>query len=427
MSENYEKKTYAEILEEASSVVLPNLSPGEKYADDKRLFQGIPGIECTARGRLWATWYSGGQGESPLNYVMLVTSGDYGESWSKPVLVIDPPGKVRACDHNLWLAPDGKLWLTWMQSHTLHDGRWGVWKMTTDNPDDEHPAWTSPERISDGVMLNKPTVLKDGEWLFSISLLDSHPISNERRMLPMFLRTGFMDLISEEELAEIDSRAGAYVFSSIDNGKTLTPKGRAIAPSEVSTHNEHMVVERKDGSLWMLLRTSYGLAESVSNDKGKTWFQVTPSNIPHTPSRFFLRRLKSGNLLLVKNGSMVDDRTDKSVKLPRNNMTAFISEDEGKSWKGSLLLDERATTYPDGAQGEDGTIYVIYDMGRRKEKEIVMSRITEEDILAGKLVSGRSRLRVLINKATGVIPEKENWSNFKGKDDPEGELIFTGI
>ena len=419
--------TYKEILKEASSVMLPNFSPGEKYADDKRVFQGIPGIECSPGGRLWAAWYSGGQGESPLNYVVLVTSGDNGESWSKPILVIDPPGKVRACDHNLWMAPDGKLWLTWMQSHTLHDGRWGVWKIITNNPDDEHPTWSKPERMADGVMLNKPLALKNGEWLFPISLLDSHVIPNERRMLPMFLRTGFVDLIREDELAEIDSRAGAYVFSSTDNGKTLTPTGRAIAPKEVSTHNEHMVVERKDGTLWMLLRTSYGLAESVSSDGGKTWSEVTPSDIPHTPSRFFLRKLKSGNLLLVKHGSMTDERTDKSVKLPRTDMTAFISDDEGRSWKGGLLLDKRSTSYPDGTQSADGTIYVIYDMGRRKEKEILMSRITEEDILAGKLVSEGSKLRIIINKATGVIPEAESWNNFKGKDDPEGELIFTGI
>ena len=421
------KLRYAEILKDASTLVLPNLSPGEKYADENRVFQGIPGIECSPGGRLWATWYSGGQGESPLNYVMLVTSEDNGESWSKPVLVIDPPGKIRACDHNLWLDPNGRLWLTWMQSHTLHDGKWGVWAITTDDPDSEHPVWSAPVRISDGIMLNKPLVLDNGEWLFPISLLDSHPIPNERRMLPMFLRTGFMDIISEEELAEIDQRAGAYVFSSIDKGNTFTPKGRAIAPKELATHNEHMLIERKDGTLWMLLRTSYGLAESVSSDGGKTWSEVTPSDIPHTPSRFFLRKLKSGNLLLVKNGSMTDERTDKSVKLPRTDMTAFISTDEGRSWKGGLLLDERPTSYPDGAQSADGTIYVIYDMGRRKEKEILMSRINEEDILAGKLVSEGSKLRIIVNKATGVIPEAESWNNFKGKDDPEGELIFTGI
>ncbi len=36
-----------------------------------------------------------------------------------------------------------------------------------------------------------------------------------------------------------------------------------------------MVVERKDGSLWMLLRTSYGIGQSVSADGGATWSPVS--------------------------------------------------------------------------------------------------------------------------------------------------------
>ena len=38
-----------------------------------------------------------------------------------------------------------------------------------------------------------------------------------------------------------------------------------------------MIVERKDGSLWMLVRTQYGIGQSVSVDKGATWSQGGPS------------------------------------------------------------------------------------------------------------------------------------------------------
>ncbi|MBM4081504.1 MAG: exo-alpha-sialidase, partial [Planctomycetes bacterium] len=53
-----------------------HFAPGPEYADDKRRFQGIPGLEREPGGRLWATWYSGGDGEGPFNFVLLVTSAD---------------------------------------------------------------------------------------------------------------------------------------------------------------------------------------------------------------------------------------------------------------------------------------------------------------------------------------------------------------
>ena len=73
-------------------------SPGPRYADASRRFQGIPGIELSPNGRLWATWYGGGNGEDRHNYVMLNRSDDGGQRWSDLRLVIDPDGEgpVRA-------------------------------------------------------------------------------------------------------------------------------------------------------------------------------------------------------------------------------------------------------------------------------------------------------------------------------------------
>src|SRR4029079_17639085 len=94
-----------------------NMSPGPEYAASTRVYQGIPGIERTAKGRLWAVWTAGGTGEGPLNYVVLVTSGDDGKSWSEPKLVIDPPGNVLAWCPALWRDPQGRLWLFWSQGY----------------------------------------------------------------------------------------------------------------------------------------------------------------------------------------------------------------------------------------------------------------------------------------------------------------------
>jgi len=150
------------------------------------------------------------------------------------------------------------------------------------------------------------------------------------------------------------------------------------------------IIERIDGSLWMLVRTFYGIGESISFDKGKTWNKGKPTNIGGPSSRFFIRRLYSGNLLLVNHYNFTG----------RNNLTAMISKDDGKTWEGFLLLDERDNvSYPDGVQAEDGRIFVVYDRERYGAKEILMAVFTEEDVISGKCVTEKARLKVLVDKA----------------------------
>ena len=81
MRGDYQKMTYADLLREAQTPVLLHPDPGPEYADPARVFQGMPAIERAPGGRLWSTWCSGGQGESPLNYILLATSADDGEHW----------------------------------------------------------------------------------------------------------------------------------------------------------------------------------------------------------------------------------------------------------------------------------------------------------------------------------------------------------
>lgn len=340
--------------------------PGPEYADAGRMFQGIPGIERAANGRLWATWYGGGVTEDEHNYVMLVTSGDDGRSWSSVKLVIDPDrdGPVRAFDPCLWHDPQGRLWLIWAQRGK---GLPQLLAMTTDNSGDENPTWSKPRWICEGIMMNKPTVTSDGRWLLPVAIWH---------------------------------REGSdMVVASADQGNTWQLIGTATVPEKKDRNcDEPMLVERRDGSLWMLVRTGYGIGESVSRDGGKTWSEVQRTGLIHTASRFFIRRLRSGKLLLVKHSP--------PGKPARSHLTAYLSDDDGKTWHGGLLLDERnGVSYPDGVEGPDGTIYLIYDFSRYNQKQILMATFTEEDVAQGKPVSSRVRLQVLINQATGVGPK----------------------
>ncbi len=295
------------------------------------------------------------------------------------ICIIDPPGFVRAFDPCLWHDPQGRLWLFSAQSVTLWDGRDGVWAIVTEESGKESPAWSEPRRICDGVMMNKPTVLRDDALLLPSAVWS----------MPSVKPVGDQYLIDNSETT------GSLVIASTDAGKTFTPPGRSDVPERQC--DEHMVVERRDGSLWMVVRTKYGLGESVSHDGGRTWSPGAPAaTVKHLDSaaRFFLRRLNSGRLFFVKHGPPSNPG--------RSHLTAFLSDDDGKTWQGGLLIDERSgVLYPDAVQSPDGAICLIYDYSRRAEKEMLMAVFTEDDMPAGACVSDAARRRVRVYKTTG--------------------------
>ncbi|MEX2217078.1 MAG: sialidase family protein [Phycisphaeraceae bacterium] len=356
---------------------VPNTSPLPAYDYDKLDYGMTIGIERTPAGRLWACWVAGG--DSPKAYFVLATSDDDGETWSKPRMVLDSHSKDLPRERsilvgNLWTDPKGRLWLIFDQSMDMFDGRAGVWATLCDNPDADAPTWSPPTRIWHGVTLNKPTVLSTREWMLPISLDQ---------------RGGFGPF--KGCFSELDPMRGANVFVSTDEGKTWSRRGMVTFPNP--DWHEHMIVERKDGSLWMLARTRTGIMESTSLDAGKTWSKAVDSAIKNPNARFHIRRLRSGKLLLIKHGDKIDQHAG------RVQLSAWLSDDDGKTWAGGLVLDERkGISYPDGFQAPDGRIYISYDRNRATDGEILMARFTEKDILAGKLVEEKSKLKMLISR-----------------------------
>ncbi|MES2788245.1 MAG: sialidase family protein [Planctomycetota bacterium] len=355
-----------------------NTSPVPEYGYDRLDYGMTIGIERTPGGRLWACWVAGG--DSPRAFFVLASSDDDGEHWSPPRLVLDSHAPDLPVDRsilvgNLWTDPRGRLWLIFDQSLDMFDGRAGVWATICDNPDAETPVWSQPRRLWHGVTLNKPTVLSTGEWMLPISL-------DQREGFGAF-RGCFK---------ELDPLRGANVFVSADQGETWNRRGAVQFPNP--DWHEHMIVERKDGSLWMVARTSKGLMQSLSMDGGRTWSEPSlPPAIRNPNARFHLRRLASGRLLLIKHGDKVDEHQG------RVQLSAWLSEDDGQTWNGGLILDERkGVSYPDGFQAPDGTIYISYDRNRSTDGEILLAKFTEQDVLAGKLTDPKSKLKLLISK-----------------------------
>jgi len=334
------------------------------YKPESRKFTGIPSLAVSPKGRIWAIWYTGkSSGEDENNYVVISTSRDGGNTWQE-ILAINPDGNgpARAFDPELWVDPKGKLWVFWAQTVDHTGTIAGVWSITTKNPDSKKPKWSDPKRLTNGIMMCKPVVLSTGEWVLPASTWKLTDYS-------------------------------AKMIISKNKGKSWEERGAVNVPKDVRAFDEHIIIEKKDKSLWMLVRTIYGIGESFSTDGGASWSPLVPSKIKHPSARFFIRRLNSGNLLLVKHGPI-------NMKTGRSHLMAFISKDDGESWSRGLLVDKRpGVSYPDGQQLADGRIIITYDYNRTKEQYILMTSFTEEDILSNKydskIVGGFNQRKII--------------------------------
>ncbi len=340
----------------------------EKYAESIRNFQGCPSVAITRGGRIYLGWYSGGVREPDMeNYNLLIYSDDGGKSFSEPLLVIpsEVERNVHALDIQLWTAPNGALWLFWVQNNAYPltaendwmqgtgedlrpvarfdgqlypDMRHAAWCIVCENPDAEHPVFSKPRNFDIGFLRCKPLVLSSGRWL----------------------------------LFNYDQLTDTYGYSiSDDEGKTFR---RLYGSEKIETpFDETMAYEKRDGSIRALARTAVGaLAETVSFDRGESFSETRLSEINSPNTRFYIGRTPSGRILLVNN----DDRES------RVKMTVYLSDDDGATFKYKRRVGDEThqTSYPD-VDFYDGKIYLTYDHERTGAKEILLSVFTEEDIM----------------------------------------------
>ena len=360
---------------ECPQIVGTSARDASVYQLKNRRHEGIPSIAVSPKtGRLWATWYGGcSNSEDSNNYVVLSTSADKGRTW-KEVLIYDPDGEgpLRAFDCEIWVSPDGKLRWFWSERkvkirgsipapdtpkllgiYAGHDDPEAiksdtVMMMTLDADQEPRGPFEKPRALGKGVMMCKPIVAKNGDWVLPVS----HWFQEESARL---------------------------LFSS-DNGQTFRlSEGGATLLKPWRTFDEHCVVEMADGSFRIWARTNRGCRTSATADRGKTWLPEDAANFGYPPTRTTVRRLKSGRILLVKHGVDL-----KSNGPGRRCLTVFVSDDEAQTWKGGLVLDpRRGCSYCDVDQAPDGTIYAIWDYGRTTTRDIHFARFQEDDVLAG--------------------------------------------
>ena len=150
------------------------------------------------------------------------------------------------------------------------------------------------------------------------------------------------------------------VLYSSDYGDTwhVSPSHLKVTAPDLGTYGaiEPVVVERKDGRVWMLLRTQHGrFFESLSED-GITWSTPKPTSILSSDSPAGLTRLDDGRIVMFWNNCL---------RFPyayggRHVMHGAVSSDDGKSWRGFREVAKNPKRHePPPPRGDHGATYPI--------------------------------------------------------------------
>ena len=335
-------------------------STREDYRPESRQWNGIA-TAVSYGPNLFVSWYTGGTKEPHAdNYIPVAASDDNGETWQDPFLIVDPINGTSVVLPVFFVNGKGELFLYY--SVLPGSKMYAVKLLHADGPLDQI-TYEGPFQVSPCTTFVKPTILSDGSILYV---------------------TG-------------DEEGFSGVYKSTDDGYSY--QKIAVIPSRyqkpTKTYSEASVVELADGRLWMLSRLEKGayggVEQAFSEDKGLTWTTSeggldAPLQGPGSRASFL--KLKSGALVFVTNDS------DNS----RTMLTAHLSEDEGKTWPYSILIDRYTSAYPEIYQDPDGRILIAYDKGRYTENGIRLTILTEEDIRAGRFVSDQARDKLTVTK-----------------------------
>jgi sialidase-1 len=267
-------------------------------------------------GRLmmfWSEYYAVAKSVSPNGKsrddtpcrISAKLSDDGGRSWGETFLFQENTGKLNVKHPNLLRLPSGELLFFYTEWNSLSN-RDVLFKRSPD----EGKTWSEPRRLSPGqgiTNINNDHVLR---------------LRSGRIILPAF---------SSPSVWDKNDHFQAFCYYSDDEGKTWqTSERRMDLPLRGA--EEPCMIELKDSSLMVVLRTSLGSIYSArSSDGGNTWSEPTSTGLPAPASPPLLKRIPStGDLLIIWNHNY---EPDKHHQGERNPLSSAISKDEGKTWE----------------------------------------------------------------------------------------------
>lgn len=289
-------------------------------------------IAEAGNGDLLCLWY-GGSYESADDQSLFLARRRKGErTWDSPQVLIRGPKPLPG---NGVIFVDGRqqVWIVWCRMESTRPiGRgqgWNECRLMVRTSPDHGVTWTPDSEFLDasirGVPRNPPVRRTNGDLILAV----------------------------ESVSGELDGSAfliGAQLGTSWHKGG-FTPGGSQPA-----------VIERKDGTLFALMRKAPRLTQIESRDGGETWSAATDSTLRNPDAGISMTKLSSGNVVVVFNDS---DRMRTPLSIAR-------SIDEGRSWEAPLALESNPGeySYPCVIQTQDGKIHVTYTYRRYTIKHV---------------------------------------------------------
>jgi|GEM_PF-1681722 len=211
---------------------------------------------------------------------------------------------------------------------------------------DEGLSWSDPFELVLSSMINAHN------WTFHLPG-PGHGIQlkNQRLIIPVWHRKAISFSSGERNY-------GVNCLYSDDHGKTWM----SGEPTPVGELNESQLVEQPNGDLLLLGRTIHSksnsyLAKIVSKDGGLSWngeIKYDEALKGAVCDIGMLRYSFKPNRILISQPSNIKKRLDLVVRL---------SNDGGKSWRRSALIQSGAATYSDLALLPDKTIICLFGHG----------------------------------------------------------------
>ena len=335
----------------------------ERILKDEFLYETAPfasphaaTIVETRRGDLVSAYFGGTYERNPDCCIWVNIKKKGKGEWSAPILAADGmvDGVKTACwNPVLTEMPNGELWLFYKVGKSVAD--WTGWLAKSK---DGGRTWSKGEKLPDrflGPIKNKPLLLnnklicgsstENNGWRFHVEIYD--------------LKTKEWQYVGPVE----STRAYPTDIAPTPEGSDIPVEGTkrpidCIQPS---------ILQLKDGRLQVLMRTRNGkIATSFSSDEGQTWEPVTLTDIPNNQSGTDAVTLRDGRHVLIYNNFETLPGTKKG---PRTPLSLAVSDDDGKTWRHVLTLEDSPVgqySYPSIIEGRDGTLHMVYTWRRKR-------------------------------------------------------------
>lgn len=328
-----------------------------------------PGIVEFANGDLLVSWYRGSgerQADDVAVYGAWKRSGQ--SEWSEPFVMADQPG-FPDCNTCMHLDERNRLWLFWP---TIIANSWEScltrYRYADDVSADGPPRWQG-----EGLVLLKPDDFgQQADRVISQLIEQQFPqplperleraLESARAKLPqkLYQRLGWQPRCKPTVLPSgrillplyTDTFSVSIMAISDDQGATWFASQPLLGFGNI----QPAVLRRDDGTLIAYMRNNGPGGRTLvsqSVDEGISWSVAESSDVPNAGSGLDGVRLKDGRWVLIAN----------DIPEGRNRLSLLMSDDEGRSWKWRLALEDQASGsyhYPAIIQGRDGKLQVVY-------------------------------------------------------------------